>query len=197
LRQLRRIHREPTHLYKNTHEEFLAQHHLAHPLLILRDLCLKAEARDQARRAHLQADDILFRVPSVDYQQRCQVIDNFLLQQQTSRHDLEVPTPEAQHVCPHCLLPFPNVTRLRTHLTVEHDDRSGAIRTFTMQDIHQGVPTCNRCKTKFVNRKPELSCHVCVLRYHPGPGRCGASPTCSGTVAICTQPTDPGTGSTS
>ena len=30
LRQLRRIHREPTHLYKTTHEEFLALHHLTH-----------------------------------------------------------------------------------------------------------------------------------------------------------------------
>ena len=159
LRQLRRIHREPIHLYKNTHEAFLAQHHLAHPLLILRDLCLKAEARDQARRAHLQADDILFRVPTMDYQQRCQVIDAFLLQQQIRRYDLEVPTPEAHHVCPHCLLPFSNLTRLRAHLTVEHDDRSGALRTFTMKDVHHGVPTCNRCQTKFVNFE-SLNYHV-------------------------------------
>ena len=159
LRQLRRIHREPPHLYKTTHEEFLEQHQLAHPLLILRDLCLQADARDQARRAHLQADDILFRVPTMDYQQRCQVIDDFLLQNRNRRHDLEVLTPEAQHICPHCLLPFSNITRLRTHLTVEHDDRSGALRLFTMKDIHNGVPTCNRCKTRFVNFE-SLNYHV-------------------------------------
>ena len=159
LRQLRRILREPPHLYKTTHEEFLVQHQLAHPLLVLRDLCLKADARDQARRVHLQDDDILFRVPTMDYQQRCQVIDDFLLQNQSRRNDLEVPTPEAHHVCPHCLLPFSNITRLRTHLTVEHDDRSGALRQFTMSDIHHGVPTCNRCKTRFVNFE-SLNYHV-------------------------------------
>ena len=159
LRQLRRIHREPTHLYKTTHEEFLEIHHLTHPLLILRDLCQKTEARDQQRRVNLQADDILFRAPPVDYAHRCQVLDDVLQQLRTGRSQVEVPTLETQHVCQHCSKTFTSLSRLRAHQTVEHDNRSGALRQFSLQDVQHGVPTCNRCHARFVTFE-SLNYHV-------------------------------------
>ena len=159
LRQLRRIHREPTHLYKTTHEEFLEQHHLAHPLLTLRDLCQKTEARDQQRRVFLHADDILFRVPPVDYAHRCQVLDEVLQHLRAYRPSLEVPTMELSHICPQCFKSFTSVSRLRAHQTVEHDHRSGALRPFTLDDMQQGVPTCKRCNAKFVTFE-SLTYHV-------------------------------------
>lgn len=159
LRQIRRIHREPTHLYKTTHKEFLVLHHLAHPLLILRDLCRKTKARDQQRRVNLPADDILFRVPPVDYDHQCQVIDDVLQNLRASRPQLEVPTLEPQHVCQYCSKTFTSIYRLRAHQTVEHDHRPGALRQFTLQDVQHGVPTCKRCNARFVTFE-SLNCHV-------------------------------------
>ena len=53
------------------------------------------------------------------------------------------------HTCDNCAQTFESLSALRKHLTVQHDQRGGLRRHASALDMHDGLPTCVRCKSKF------------------------------------------------
>lgn len=166
IKQLRRILRAPAHISKINNLALLHQYQLDNPPLLLRDLCHKVAARDSDRRRDLHDTDILLRIPPPDYARYCQVLEEVYTAEIRRCQQLEVHAPEAQHICQHCLLPFPTLTRLRAHQFVEHDDRSGALRLFQPTDTLSGLPTCQRCNRLF-STYSGLEYHIMYVCPHP------------------------------
>jgi len=148
LKQLRRIHREPVHLYKETNSHFLTKHNIADPLLRLRDICLQTASRALRRHQSLSADDILQVTPLPDYNHLIQVIDK-VHHRVTEETDLaEVPDTLTQYECQVCSMVFKTLAALRRHCTVDHGHRSGLLRHLFQQPTAD-IPTCIRCGEKF------------------------------------------------
>ena len=148
-KHLRRIFREPVHLFRTTHQDFLTAHQIPDALALLWAFCHKAAGRDALRLETLAPHDILHRMKPIDYTERCQVLARaweHLRQRRISVTHLE---PDAQHECPVCQQLYPNLKTLRRHLTLEHDERTGPLRQPLPTDFDNGVPTCSRCKQHF------------------------------------------------
>ena len=92
LKQLRRIFREPAHLTRTTHQEFLSNHNLTDPLLQLVAFCQDAQVRDVSRRHQLRPTDVLLRAPMMNYDQQMQVLTTtwYHLRQNPSWYALSV-----------------------------------------------------------------------------------------------------------
>ena len=149
MKHLRRIYREPVHLHRNTHPDFLTTHGIADPLVLLLELCRKAARRDALRNAALAPHDILCRMTPINYDERCQV----LLQAWEHLRNRVAPVntlePDTQQACPICHKLYPTLSALRRHLTTVHAERSGPLRPIHTTDFDNGIPTCSRCKQHF------------------------------------------------
>ena len=148
-KDLRRICRMPTHLHRNTHQDFLTQNNIPDPLALLQHFCVQAEQRDLQRRTQLADNDILHCLPDIDYGYRCQVLAEALQQFRECSGNFEVPSPDRQFVCKFCQQVFLNLSALRRHQTLEHDIRSGPLRPIHTTDEKTGLPTCQRCGAWF------------------------------------------------
>ena len=148
-KHLRRICRMPTHLHRNTHQDFLTQHNIPDPLELLQHFCVQAEQRDLQRRTQLADNDILHCLPDIDYGQRCQVLAEALLQFRECSGTFEVPSTDRQFVCELCQQVFLSLSALRRHQTLEHDIRPGPLRPIHTTDEKIGLPTCQRCGAWF------------------------------------------------
>ena len=149
LQQLRRIFRDPAHLTHTTHHEFLSQNNLTDPLLQLVAFCQDAQVRDHNRRCNLPPSDILLRDPSLNYEQRMQVLTETWFSLRHRHLSTNPAEPDTQMVCPECCIPLASLKQLRKHLTEAHGHRPGAIRMAGFDDRAGGVPTCGRCMMKF------------------------------------------------
>ena len=158
MKQIRRIFRDPPHLSRRSHSDFLLAHGLPDPLELLLDLNLQTYRRDIQTRSTVAHDDVILRLPSPDFQARHNLILE-VWQQLRYRQELSETVQDSHLVCPHCLDLFADLPALRRHLTLEHDERSGLIRQFEPQDAAQGVPTCARCMVQF-STFTQLEYHV-------------------------------------
>jgi uncharacterized C2H2 Zn-finger protein len=148
IRQLRRIFKEPVHLYKENNSFFLSKHNIADPLLRLRDMCLQTASRALKRQQSLSDDDVLQLTPLPSYDLLIQVIEKVHLRVSTEQCFDEVPSLFTQHVCNICNMVFNTMAALRRHSTIDHGQRSGLLRHIFDQPTAV-VPTCNRCGIRF------------------------------------------------
>ena len=148
IRQLRRIFKEPVHLFKENNFAFLSKHGIADPLMRLRDMCQQTASRALKRQQSLLADDVLQLTPLPAYDHLIQVIDKVHQQERADQCFDEVPPHMPQYECPDCHLVYQTTAALRRHCTIEHGHRSGLLRHMFNQPTAV-VPTCHRCHTKF------------------------------------------------
>jgi len=148
IRQLRRIHKEPVHLYKDTNSDFLSKHNIIDPLMRLRDMCLQTASRALKRHQFLSDDDVLRLTPLPSYDKLIQVIDKVHKQVSIAQTQDEVPFTLSQYPCNDCQMVFRSLAALRRHCTIDHGQRSGLLRHMFQQPVAV-VPTCNRCGTRF------------------------------------------------
>ena len=148
IRQLRRIFKEPVHLFRESNHEFLTKHNLADPLLRLRDICLLTASRALRRQQTLEEDDILHLTPLPAYDALIQVILKVHQSVSAEQNFDEVPNPLMQHACPDCLQVYSTMAALRRHCALEHGRRSGLLRHMSDQPTAT-VPTCQRCGMQF------------------------------------------------
>ena len=149
LKHLRRICRAPTHVQHTTHQDFLTLHNIVDPLELLLQFCTKADQRDSQRRATLADNDILLTFPAIKYDERQQVLLDEWRRLRERWHHFDVPEPDSQLECQLCHMIFVTKAALRRHLTLEHGDRSGALRQCHAFDTRAGLPTCFRCGQRF------------------------------------------------
>ena len=158
LKQLRRIFREPTHLHRTTHQEFLQSHGIPDPLMLLLELNTQAAQPYAQQLDNLAPDDILHRMPMPDFQSTHHLILE-VWHQQRLRHSHFGAELDSHYPCPYCDVVCHSHASLRKHLTTDHDERPGAIRQFSLADADSGVPTCARCMQTFTT-KTRLEYHV-------------------------------------
>ena len=168
LKQLRRIYRAPTHLTRTSHGDFLAEHGLPEPLLLLIETNFQTAQRDTQNRQSAMSNDIILRLPPRDFQAQHLLIQE-VLQQLRSRHDLPTTVQESHQVCPHCFIICADLATLRRHLTLEHDERSGQIRPFHWLDAKEGVPTLCKMQLSILHQTTiGISHQVCLPRTSSG-----------------------------
>ena len=148
IRQLRRIFRAPVRITRETNSQFLSKHHIVDPLLRLRDICLQTASRTLSRHQNLAADDVLRLTPLPKYDDLLQVIETVYQQILETNSLDQVPNTLTQHECSECHVVFSNLTALRRHCTIDHDNRSGLLRHM-FQQPPADTPTCLRCGAWF------------------------------------------------
>ena len=153
LKHLRRIFKEPVFVERISHLEFLERHQLPHPLVLLHELGLKHYGRAVQKLSQLDPQDVLRHIDPDHLYQTLQLIHNFLNHITTT----STSTTFTLH-CSYCDKIFADHRLLRSHLTKCHEHSGGQLRQRTALDIDRGLPTCQRCKTKFTTWHN--------LRYH-------------------------------
>ena len=144
--QLRRLLRQPVHLDHISNKDFLAQHRLKDPLTALLTQAKKMLIRETQRAQHTETDDILFDWTPQPLHNIIEMIE----QCRAARRTNDRPTGTPFNVtCQHCQKSFSSLKVLRQHLTKTHGERTGQIRVFNPLDLHNGLPTCARCKESF------------------------------------------------
>ena len=190
MKHLRRIYREPVHLHRNTHHDFLTTHGIADPLVLLLELCRKAARRDALRNAALAPHDILCRMTPINYDERCQV----LLQAWEHLRNRVAPVntlePDTQQACPICHKLYPTLSALRRHLTTVHAERSGPLRPIPTTDFWQWHSNMLQMQTTFYYLAwSATACSICLHCHWTGRWRSwwGSRTSCtsSWTPAVC------------
>ena len=150
LKQLRRIYKEPVFITRQSHLDFLAVHGLDNPLIQLHSLGVKQMEREIQRQMLLDPDDILHTIDPLRLNDSLQCVAQYLqnmtqaLQQTSQIQDIQ-----NDLRCPHCHCTFLDNSQFRRHLTVQHGQRGGWLRTLDATEASQGLPTCIRCQQKF------------------------------------------------
>ena len=144
LKHLRRIFKEPVFVERISHLAFLERHHLPHPLVLLHELGLKHYGRAVQKLSQLDSQDVLRHIDPDHLYQTLQLIHNYL-------HSITNTTTTTMLtlLCPHCDRIFADHRLLRSHLTQCHGHSGGQLRQNSVIDLDRGLPTRQRCKTKF------------------------------------------------
>ena len=161
MQQLRGIMRQPAHLTKINHHDFLQTNRITDPLLTLQHRLDGILKREHQRCSLLQTQDILCTWTSHRTAAAYHILTQFIPERRTHLTDIR-PIFE----CIYCNLFFGDPGQLRRHCTRVHGIREGAYRVMNpSHDSLSGVPTCARCHKSFTswrNRQRHIEA-VCLL----------------------------------
>ena len=165
LQQLRGIMKQPPHLTKMNHQQFLSQFHIQDPIIFLRrrlESTLKRETSHPQDKLHPQ--DILYNWTSHRTETALHTLLDFLPLRRSPD-----PSPDRPFECIYCAIRFCDLGQLRRHLTRVHDCREGQMRVMNPQiDLVDGQPTCARCHQSFTTWS-RLKLHIESICVHsPG-----------------------------
>ena len=163
--QLRHICKQPVHIDRINHTNFLANNRITDPLLLLHRRLKSTLERETFRSSQLIPQDILANWDSHRTSTFLDVLDKFIHHRRSSCH-IETPV---FFECIYCDVKFSNYDHLRRHYTRQHHLREGSLRIFNPSlDVDDGVPTCIRCNKSFTCWA-NLRKHVEMICLHDRP----------------------------
>lgn len=179
LPMLRQVTGDQAFLTHHKRLDFLWDHQLQRPVLVLRERMASQLARREARLPTLIADDIIHTLCVDELQQSLTLVDAWLQALGDQEMENHLPLAEAGLDCPTCGLTFKHLYTLRRHELYAHGVLPATCPSFDIaQDAADGLPICRHCGDTFIswqNLRHHIASYACAT-FDSVKGTTGAAP---------------------